>query len=130
MAVDQHGGAEIAVNAGEQPAQRPVIGLVEALDPADGVVHRNALGVDFLGVADHACDRAKPARDPHRTGIGERGQPAVEHPRIEFVGLPVHVDIAAREMRPHDRVAAPKHPQDQLVDKRILRTAQRRHVEA
>ena len=109
MAVNQHRRAEIAVDAGEQAAQRPVIGLVEALDPAKRVVDRNALAVDFLGVADHAGDRAEPARDPHRAGVGEGRQPAVEHARVELIGLAVDVDIAAREMRPHHRVAAAQH---------------------
>ena len=129
MAVDQHRRAEIAMDAGEQPAQRPVIGLVEAFDPPHRVVDRNALAVDFLGVADHAGDGAEPAGDPHRAGIGEGRQAAVEHARIELVGLAVDVDIAAREVRPHHRMAAAQHAEDQLVDEGILRPAQRRHVE-
>ena len=120
MAVDQHGRAEIAVHAGEQPPQRAVIGLVEALDPAQRVVDRNALVVDFLRVADHARDRAEPAGDPHRAGVGERRQPAVEHARVELIGLAVDVDIAAREVRPHQRIAARHHARDQFVDEAVL----------
>ena len=92
-------------------------------------VDGNALIVDFLGVADHARHRAEPARDPHRAGIGERRQPAVEHARVEFVGLAVDVDIAAREVRPHDRMAARHHAGDQFADERILGAAQRRQIE-
>ena len=129
VAVDQHGGAEIAVHAGQQAPQRAVIGLVEPLDAAQRIVDRDALVVDLLRVADHARDRAEPARDPHRAGIGERGQAAVEHARVELVGLAVHVDIAAREMRPHQRVAARHHAGDQVVDEAVLRAAQGREIE-
>ena len=51
MTVDQHGGAEFAVQAGEQAAQCAVIGLVQALDARQRVVDRNAVIVDFLRVA-------------------------------------------------------------------------------
>ena len=130
MAIDQDGGAEIAVQPHEYAPQHAMIGLIEAVDPAQRLADRNALVVDFLGVADHARHSAEPAGDPHRAGIGERWQPAVEHPRIEFVGLAVDVDIAAREMRSHDRVAARDHAGDQFVDEAILGAAQRRQVEA
>ena len=129
MAVDQDGGAEIAVQPREQAPQCPMIRLVEAVDAPQRFGHRDALIVDFLGVADDARHRAEPARDPHRTGIGERGQPAVEHARVEFIGLAVDVDIAAREMRPHQRIAARHHARDQIVDEGILRAAQRRQIE-
>ena len=101
MAVDQHGGAEIAVQLGEQAPQRAVIGLVEALDAGERIVHRNALVVDFLGVADHPRHGAEPAGHPHRAGIGEGGQAALEHARIELIGLAIDVDKTAREMRAH-----------------------------
>ena len=91
MAVDQHGGAEIAVHPGEQPPQRAVIGLVQALDPPQRLVDRNPLVVDFLRVADHARDRAEPAGHPHRSRIGERRQAAVEHARVELIGLAIDV---------------------------------------
>jgi hypothetical protein len=106
VAIDQHGGAEIAMQPHEQAPQGAVIGLVQGVDAVQRFGDRDALIVDFLGVADHARDGAESAGDPHRAGIGERRQPAVEHARIEFVGLAVDVDIAAREMRAHDRVAA------------------------
>ena len=93
------------------------------------VVDRDALVVDFLGVADHPRHGAKPAGDPHRAGIGEGGQPALEHARIELVGLAVDVDIAAREMRPHQRIAALDHAGDQFVDEAVLGAAQRREIE-
>ena len=129
MAVDQHRRAELAMHAGEQPAQRAVIGLVEILDAAERVIDRDALVVDFLRVADHARDGAEPAGDPHRTGVGERRQPALEHARIELVGLAVDVDEAAREMRPHQRIAARHHAEREIVDEAVLGAAQRRQVE-
>ena len=113
----------------EQAAQRPVVGLVQPLDAPQRVVDRDALVVDFLRVTDHARDRAEPAGDPHRARVGERGQAAVEHARIELVGLAVHVHIAAREMHPHERVPARHDSGDQVVDEGVLRAAQRREIE-
>ena len=48
------------MHAGEQAPQRAVIGLVQPLDAPDRLVDRDALAVDFLGVADDARDRASP----------------------------------------------------------------------
>ena len=124
MAVDQHGGAEILVHPRKQPPQRAVVGLVQALDALERVVDRDAPVVDFLGVADDARDRAQAASDPHGAGIGERGQPALEHARIELVGLAVYVDEAAREMGAHQRVALTHHAGHQLVDEAVLGAAQ------
>ena len=129
MAIDQDGGAEIALQPHEQPPQRAVIGLIQAVDPPQRFADGNALIVDFLCVADHARHRAEPARYPHRAGIGERRQPAVEHARVEFVGLAIDVDIAAREMRPHHRMTAPDHAFDQFADKTVLGAAQRLQIE-
>ncbi len=129
MAVDQHRGAEVPVHAREQPPQRPMVGLVQPLDAPDGVVDRNALAVDFLGVAHHAGHRAESARHPHGAGIGEGREPAVEHARVELVGLAVHVDIAAREMRVHQRIAAPNDAERELVDEAVLGPAQGQPVE-
>ena len=129
MAVDQDGGAEIAMQLGEQSPQRAVIGLVEALDAGERIVHRDALVVDFLCVADHPRHGAEPARHPHRAGIGEGGQTALEHARIELVGLAIDVDKAAREMRAHHRKAALDHAGDQVVDEAVLGAAQRLDIE-
>ncbi len=113
----------------EQPAQRAMIRLVEGFDPAQRVVDRNALVVDFLRVADHARHGAEPAGDPHRTGVGKGRQASLEHARIELVGLAVDVDITAREVRPHQRIAARNDAPRQVVDEAVLRTPQRRQVE-
>ena len=129
MAVDQRRGPEFVVDVGEQFSQRPVIRLVQAFDPPQRVIDGKPLVVDFLGIADHPRHGAEPARDPHRTGIGEGGQPPLEHARIELVRLAVDVDIAAREMHAHQRLAAADHPADELVDEGILRTAQRGEIE-
>ena len=129
MAVDQHRRPELAVNLGHQPAEQPVIGLVEPLDPPQRVVDRDALVVDLLGVADHAGDRAEAAGDPHRAGVGEGRQPALEHARVELVGFPVDVDEAAREMGPHQRMAALHDAEQQFVDEAVLRAPQGREVE-
>jgi hypothetical protein len=106
-----------------------MVRLVQAIDAAQRLGDRDALIVDFLGVTDHPRHRAEPARDPHRAGIGERGQPAVEHPRVEFVGFPVDVDIAPREVRPYHRMAVRHDAFDQFADEAILGAAQRRQIE-
>ncbi len=116
MAIDQNGGAEVAVQLGEQAPQRPMIRLVEAFDAAQGVVHRNALVVDFLRVADHPRHGAQAPGHPHRAGIGKGRKPALEHARIKLVGLAVDVDKTAREMRAHHGKAARNHAGNQVVD--------------
>ena len=97
-----------------------MVGLVQALDALEGLVDRDALAVDFLGVADHARDRAQAASDAHGAGIGKGGQAALEHARIELIGLSVHVDETAREMGVHQRVTLADHAGHQLVDEAVL----------
>ncbi len=109
---------------GEKPPQSPVIGLVQALDALQRIVDRNAPVVDFLRVADHARNRPQAAGNAHRARIGEGGQAAVEHARIELVGLAVDVNEAAREMGAHQRIAALDDAGDQIVDEAIFGTAQ------
>ena len=96
---------------------------------AQRVVDRDALVVDFLGVADHPRHGSQAARHPHRAGIGEGGQAALEHARIELIGLAVHVHEAAREMRAHQRIAVLHHAGDQVVDEAVLRPAQGGDIE-
>ena len=129
MTIDQDRGSEIALDAREQAPQGAVVGLVQPFDAPDRVVDRDALAVDFLGVADHAGDGAEAARHPHRTGVGERGQAALEHARIELVGLAVDVDIAARKMRAHQRITAPDRADHQLVHEAVLGAPQGRDIE-
>ncbi len=112
----------------DQPAQRAVIGLVEHLDPPQRLVDVEPLAIDFLAVADHARDGAETAGDPHRAGVGKARQPPGEHPRVELIGLAVHVDIGAREVDPDDRKAAIADAGDHLVHEAILGAAQRRHI--
>ncbi len=93
------------------------------------VVDRDALVVDFLGVADHARHGAEAAGHAHGSGIGEGGQPALEHARVELVGLAVDVDETAREMRPHQRIALRHHAGDQGVDETVLGAPQGADIE-
>ena len=113
----------------DQPPQRPVIRLVERLDPPQRVVDGKPLAIDFLPVADHARDGAEAAGHPHRAGIGEARQAAGEHPRIELIGLAVHVDIGAGEIDPDRRKALFAQVSDQFVHERILGAAQRGEVD-
>ena len=129
MAIHHDHGAERLVRLVDQPPQRAVVGLVQRLDPAERVVDRQPLAIDLLAVADHARNGAEPAGHPHRARIGKARQPAVEHPRIELVGLAVDVDIGAREMHPHGRKAAIAQPLDQFVHEQILGAAQRGEVD-
>ena len=129
MAIHQDSGAEFPLQPHEQPPQNAMIGLVQPIDPPQRLGNGDTLIVDFLGVADDARHRAKPAGDPHRAGIGERRQPAVEHSRVELVGFPIDVDIAAREVRAHHRVAALHHAFDQFADETVLGAAQRCQIE-
>ncbi len=117
------------MQAHEHPPQCPMVGLVEALDAPQRFRDRNALIVNFLRVADHARDRAQAPGNPHRARIGEGRQSAVEHPRIEFVRLAIDVDVAPREMRPHQRMAAGDDACNQLVDERVLGTSQGGEIE-
>src|SRR6202011_633890 len=105
-------GSERLMPLVDQPPQRAVIGLVERLDPRQRVVDGKPLTIDLLSVADHARDGAETAGHPHRSRIGEARQAPREHARIEFVGLPVDVDIGAREVDPYSREtpAAPTPP--------------------
>src|SRR5262249_27953845 len=129
MTIDQDGRSEVPMNAREQAAQGAVIGLVEPLDSPDRVVDGNALAVDFLGISYDSRNGAQSSRHAHGAGVGEGRQPAVEHARIEFVGLAVDVHVTARKVRPHQRVAPPHNAEAEFVDEAVLGAAQRRHLE-
>ena len=129
MAIHHDYRSERLMRLVDQPAQRAVIGLVKRLDPAQRVVDGKPLAVDLLAVADHARDGAEAARHPHRSGIGEARQSPVEHARIKFIGLPVHVDIGAGKVDPHRRKTAIAQIPDQLVHERIFGAAQRSQID-
>ncbi len=109
----------------DQPAQRAVVRLVERLDPRQRVVDGKTLAIDLLSVSDDAGNGAETAGHPHRSRVGKTRQSSGKHPRIEFVGLPVDVDIGAREVDPDHRKTALTQAADQLVHERILGAAQR-----
>ncbi len=113
----------------DQPPQRAVIRLVKRLDPSQRVVDGKPLAIDFLPVADHARDGAEAAGHPHRAGIGKTRQASGEHPRIELIGLAVHVDIGAGKIDPNGRKAVFAQVSDQFVHERILGAAQRGEVD-
>ena len=106
-----------------------VIRPVQRLDPVEAVSDRDRFLVDRLGVADHSGNRAEPDRDPQRAGVGELGQAAVENLRIEFIGLPVHVEKGAGKERAQQRRAERDAGQEQFIDKGVLRAAQRQRIE-
>ena len=89
-----------------------MIRLVKAVDATHRFSHGDALVINFLGVADHPRHRAQPARNAHGARIGERWQPAIEHPRVQFIRLAIDVDVAARKVRPHHRMAPGHHAFD------------------
>src|SRR5215471_4546244 len=106
-----------------------MIRLVQLFDPPEGIVYGNPLIINFLRVADDACDGTEAACHPHGARIGKRRQPSLEHARVELVGLAVHVDIAAGEMRAHQRMAALHHAEEKLVHEGVLGSPQRRQLE-
>jgi two-component system, cell cycle response regulator CpdR len=129
VAIDQHRGPELPVQTGKQAAQRPVIGLVEALDAPNGVVHGNALAIDLLRIAYDAGESAQSARNAHRAGIRKGREAAVEHARVKLIGLAIDVHVAAGEMGTQQGKAPPHHAERELVYEAVLRAAQCRNVE-
>src|SRR5262245_25145216 len=130
MTIDQHRGTKIAMQTAEKTTQRPVIGLVQAFNALEGIVDRDTLVVDLLGIADHSGHGSKASRYAHRPRIRERWQAAFEHSRIKLIRLAIHVDKTARKMRAHHRVAAAHDACDQIVDKAVFRSAQSGDVQA
>ena len=72
VAIDQHGGAEITMQAHEHAPQCPMVGLVEAVNAPQRFGDRDALIVDFLRVADHARHRAETPRQPASSAYWQR----------------------------------------------------------
>src|SRR5271157_1199271 len=112
MAIDKNRGAKIPVNTREKASQGSMIGLVQPFDSPDRIVNGNPLAVNLLSVTDHPGDGTKPACHTHGSGIGKGRQPALEHARIELIGLAVNVHVAARKMGAHQWIAALNHPAD------------------
>ena len=110
--------------------QRAVKRPVQPLDALEGGADRQPLAIDFLGVCNDAGDRAEPAHDPRRLGVGEGRQPPQKQFGIKLVGLAVDIQIGAREARREQRRAQADHRLEQLVDVAVLRLAQRQRVEA
>jgi hypothetical protein len=61
--------------------------------------------------------------------LAKGGQAALEHAGIELVGFAIDVHVAARKVRPHQRVPALDHPHGEVVDERVLGAAQGRDLE-
>ena len=104
--------------------------MVQRLDPRQALGDGDRLPVDGLRLADDAGYRTEPCGDPQRTGVGEIGQTALEHARVELVGLAIDVEIGAREARPQEGRSERHAAQEQFVDEGVLRAAQRQRVEA
>jgi len=102
---------------------------VIARDPGQRLADRQARRVDVHVLADDAWNRAEPAGHAHGPGIGEGGQAALEHARIELVRLAVDVKERARERRMQQRRAKPGNGQEQLVDEIVFRPPQTRQIE-
>ena len=129
MAVDEDGMSEEAGSPVHELAQHAVIGLVEPFDAPQGLFDRDPSAIDFLSVRDDPRDRAEPAGDPHRARVGEGREAALEHPRIELVGLPVQVEEGAREARRHQGRAEFHHRREELVHEGVLGTPQGERIE-
>ena len=129
VAVDQDGRPEIAVNAREQAPQHPMVGFIESLDAPNGIVDRDALTVNLLGIADYARHGSKPPGDSHGSGVGEGREPALEHPGVELIGFAVHIHVAAWKVGTHHGVATSHHASHELVDEGVLRASQSSEIE-
>src|SRR5215213_11091960 len=101
-------------------AQRPVIRLIEPLDPPQGLIHRDPAAVDLLPIRNDSRNRAEPARDTHGTGVRERWETTFEHPRIEFVWLPVQIEQGSRESGCHYGRPEGGHRREELVHIGVL----------
>src|SRR5262249_22856517 len=73
MAIDEHGSAELPVQPREQPPQGAMVWLVKALNPAQSVVDRDPLVINFLRVPHHSRHGPKATRNAHFTPLGQRG---------------------------------------------------------
>jgi len=123
VAVDEEGDAEARLGAGDEAAQRGMVGFVDALDALEPLGHLERPRVDLLGIGDDPRDRAEAAGDAHRAGVDVARQPAGEHPGVELVGLAVDVEIGAREVRPHQRRSLRHDAGEQPVDEGVLGAA-------
>ncbi|GHC64110.1 hypothetical protein GCM10010136_05860 [Limoniibacter endophyticus] len=61
--------------------------------------------IDVLPLADETGNGAETAGNPHRADIGEGRHRLVEHARVEFERLAVHVEISAGKVGHHQRSA-------------------------
>ena len=60
MAIEEKIAAEERLGLLDEPAQRLVIGSIEALDPSLHLPEVQLLGVDLLAAGDNPGDRAEP----------------------------------------------------------------------
>ena len=117
---------------------RPVdeIGKGAVIGPVDRFYAKERIGelersaIDFITLADNARDRAEPPGDPHRGDIGKARQILPEHARIELIGLAIHIEIGAREMRMQQRRAEIGGKGEEFVDVAVFRFAQCVGIEA
>ena len=89
----------------DQLAERAVIGLVDGVDAGERFLDVERAGVDLLALRNDAGDGAETAGDAHRADVGVGRQAAVEHLRVELVGLAVDVEPGARKVRLEQRAA-------------------------
>ncbi len=123
MAVDQNTEAEFDMCAGNQPAKRRMVRLVNRIDAPERILDRYAAGVDFHIFRNDARNGAEAAGNPQRIDIGIRRQHAVEHARIELIWLAVDVDIGAGKIGEQQRRSENTRRGKQLVDVMIFRAA-------
>ena len=121
MRVDEDAGAEHALRALNKAAQAGMVGPVQPVDAGEPFLDRNPAEIDLLPVADDPGDGAEPAGHTHRAGIGEGWHAALEHARIEFVGLAVDVEIGARKLGNQQRRAERDALRKEPVDIGVLR---------
>ncbi len=106
-----------------------MVGLVELFDPVQRFADRQPGRIDFLRLTDNPGDRPQSSGHSQRAGVGERGEPAIEHARIELVRLPIEIEIGAREAGSDERGAQGRDAREQSINESVFRPAKRRLVQ-
>src|SRR5262245_29174869 len=125
MAIDEDGHSENAPCPFDKLRKARMIRLVELLDSFDRLFDRHAPGINLLRLRCDPGDGPEPACDTQRPRVGKRWQHAVEHARIEFVGLAIEIEIGAGKAGLNERRSELRYAAKQEIDESVFRRAKR-----